>query len=102
MLIALLLVPSAFPENYITILLIAVPAAVFIYVIVTRPHLLLIDNFYFKNHKHYYSIDHKYNEEKSFSQKEIDKILDKINTKGMNSLSRGEKEKLKQYSKTLR
>ncbi len=102
MLIALLLVPSAFPENYITILLIAVPAAVFIYVIVTRPHLLLIDNFYFKNHKHYYSIDHKYNEEKSLSQKEINKILDKINTKGINSLSRGEKEKLKQYSKTLR
>jgi membrane associated rhomboid family serine protease len=99
---ALIIEPSAFLENYLTILIIAVPAITFIYLIVTRPQILLIDNFYFKTHKNHYSIDHKYNEEKNNNQKEIDKILDKISKNGMNSLSKKEGEKLKQYSKTVR
>jgi hypothetical protein len=57
-----------------------------------------VDNFFFKKHDDYYSIDHKYNAEKNSRQKEIDKILDKINSKGMDSLSSTEKEKLKKYS----
>lgn len=98
MTIALIIEPSAFLENYLTVLIIAIPTIAFIYLIITRPHILLIDNFYFKTHKNYYSVDHKYNEEKNNKQKEIDKILDKISTKGINSLSKTEKEKLKQYS----
>ena len=56
---ALLIEPSAFLENYLTILIIVVPTIAFIYLIITRPHILLIDNFYFKTHKSYYSVDHK-------------------------------------------
>lgn len=100
MLIAILLVPAALIENYFTILIIAVPVITFIYLIITKPHLLLIDNFYFKKHKNYYSVDHKYNEQRHDHQKEIDRILDKINTRGMSSLSRREKETLKQYSQS--
>jgi len=102
MIVALIMEPSAFIVNYQTILIIAVPTIVFIYLIVTRPQILLVDNFYFKMHKDYYSIDHKYNEEKNNKQQEIDRILDKISKKGMDSLSRNEKEKLKEYSKTIR
>lgn len=102
MTVALIIVPSAFLENYLTILIIAVPTIAFIYLIVTRPNVLLVDNFYFKIHTNNYSVDHKYNEEKNNNQKEIDKILDKISNKGMDSLSKNEKEKLKHYSQTIR
>ena len=98
MTVALFLQPTAFLDNYLTILVIAVPTIAFIYLIITRPQILLVDNFYFKNHKNYYSVDHKYNEEKVTKQKEIDKILDKINKKGIESLSSKEKEKLNQFS----
>ncbi len=98
MAVALLMVPTAFLQNYITILIITVPTIAFIYIIITKPHFLLVDNFYFKNHKNHYSIDHAYNEQKINQQKEIDKILDKINKKGMSSLTDKEKETLKQFS----
>jgi membrane associated rhomboid family serine protease len=98
MMTALIMQPAAFSENYFTILIIAVPVVIFIYLIITRPQILLVDNFYFKTHKDHYSIDHKYNEEKNNRQKEIDRILDKISRHGMNSLSKKEKEKLKGHN----
>jgi membrane associated rhomboid family serine protease len=102
MALALIMQPSAFAENYLTILLIAVPGIVFIYLISTRPQILLVDNYYFKNQKDFYSVDHKYNAEKQNTQDEVDRILDKISRKGMASLSRSEKEKLKRYSQKVR
>ncbi len=99
---ALLLQPSAFADNYLTILVIAVPAIVFIYFIITRPQMLLVDNLFYKKHKNYYSPDHLYNEKRHRQQEELDALLDKISRRGMSSLSRQEKEKLKEYSQTLR
>jgi membrane associated rhomboid family serine protease len=99
---ALMMEPAAFTQNYITILVIAVPTIAFIYVIITRPHLLLIDNLYFKRNANHYSMDHKYNEEKFISQQEVDRILDKISSKGINSLSRLEKNRLKQHSRKIK
>ncbi|TKK72038.1 rhomboid family intramembrane serine protease [Ilyomonas limi] len=102
MLVALLFHPAAFAQNYFTILLIAIPTIIFLYLIITRPHVLLIDNAFSRARKNHYSIDHKVNEEKINSQKEIDRILDKINKHGMSSLSRQEKEKLKRYSQSVK
>lgn len=102
MLVALLIEPAAIAGNYLTILLIALPAIIFIYLIITRPQILLIDNFYFKTHKNHYSIDHQYNEARHHEQQEVDRILDKISRKGMSSLSKKEKEKLEAYSKSVR
>lgn len=99
MFIALLMEPAAFAQNTVTILVIAVPAIVFIYLIATRPAILLVDNLYFKNHSDHYSIDHKYNAERKMKQEIIDDLLDKINKKGINSLTKKEKELLRQYSK---
>ena len=102
MAVALCMQPAAFAENYQTILIIAIPTIAFIYLIITRPQFLLIDNYFYKKHQDYYSIDHKYNAEKKNRQRELDKLLDKINKKGMDSLSKNEKQKLKEYSQTLR
>ncbi len=99
MLIALMMEPSAIAENYITILIISVPAVLFILLILKKPHFLLVENLFFNNHTDNYSIDHKYNQEKAIRQKEIDSILDKINEHGIKSLTKREREKLDTYSK---
>lgn len=102
MMVALLLEPAAIAENYFTILVILIPALVFIYVIIKNPGVLMVDNLFFNTHKDHYSIDHKYNAEKARQQQELDRLLDKINKYGMSSLSGREKEKLKEYSKMLK
>jgi membrane associated rhomboid family serine protease len=102
MLLALIINPMALVNNYGKILIVLLPAAIFLYLIITRPYLLLIDNLFYKTHQQYYSIDHQYNVERHDEQQEIDRILDKINKKGMRSLNKREKETLKEYSKTVR
>jgi membrane associated rhomboid family serine protease len=102
MLIALLMRPSAFAENYFAILIITIPVIVFIVFIIKSPGFLLIDNYFFKTHKDYYSVDHKYNIEKNIRQSEIDRILDKISKHGMASLTKKEKDMLKEYSQKIR
>jgi membrane associated rhomboid family serine protease len=101
MLLASLISPASFVENYPVILLITVPALIFIYLIITRPHLLLIDNLYFKRHTTNYSIDHRYNAERKNKQEEIDRLLDKIGRKGINSLTTKEREFLKRHSQDV-
>ena len=58
----------------------------------------MVDNLYFKT-SHKLTIDQKYNLEKKNQQETIDKILEKIHRKGINSLTREEKQKLEEYSK---
>jgi membrane associated rhomboid family serine protease len=99
---AVIMQPSALADNYRTILLIAAPTIVFIYLIITRPQILLVDNYYFRKHKNEYTIEHKYNEKKANQLKEIDDILDKIRIKGIESLNKKEKQILDEYSKTKR
>ena len=98
MVIAILIKPSVFAENYLPILLITVPAIIFIYLIITRPGILLVDSFFYKKH-HNYTIDHKYNFERKKKQDELDELLDKINRKGIKSLSPKERERLKELSR---
>jgi membrane associated rhomboid family serine protease len=102
MAVALLMNPSAITENYFTILIIVFPTIAFIYLIITKPHFLLLTTILYNTHKNYHSADHKYNVEKINRQNEIDKILDKINKKGMDSLSKKERQVLKRYSKRQR
>jgi membrane associated rhomboid family serine protease len=102
MVLALIMQPSAFVHNYPIILLILVPTVAFIYIIITRPHVLLVDNLFFQRHQDFYSIDHRYNADRAGQQEEVDRILDKISRKGMRSLNRKERETLKAYSKKVR
>ena len=99
MLVSILLQPRALLENYVVILLIAVPTIVFILLIIKRPQILIIGGALTKPATPYFDIDHKYNEQKAIQQKEIDRILDKINRKGIKSLTKKEKEQLDAFSK---
>ncbi|MFL5728581.1 MAG: rhomboid family intramembrane serine protease [Cytophagaceae bacterium] len=97
LLIAIGLEPGSVVHNYLPILLIVIPSAVFIYFILTKPAFLLVDN-YFQKNREIYDVDDNYNYEKRLDEKELDRLLDKIHQKGINSLSKREKEKLEQLS----
>ncbi len=99
MMTALILEPHAFRENYITILIITLPTILFIYLIITKPHILLLDNAFSKQEIKHYDINHKSNESKVNKQKELDVLLEKIKCNGFESLSAKEKLKLEEYSK---
>ncbi|MBS0027768.1 rhomboid family intramembrane serine protease [Chitinophaga sp. 22321] len=98
MTIAIVMEPQAMFANFATIIAIAVPAVFFMYVIITKPHVLLVDNFFYKQHHVFGDIDQKYVFDRANRQKELDAILEKIHKKGMHSLTKAEKEKLERYS----
>jgi len=102
MFVALLMQPIAFRANYVTILIILIPILIFMYFLINKPSFLLIGNKSIASPKKYYSIEHKYHEERVARQKEIDRILEKINKRGVDSLTKQEKQMLDEYAKRLR
>lgn len=99
MLCAIITLPEILKTNYLTILIISIPTLIFIVLIIKKPHLLLIDNVFYKKQYKNLNIDQKFNENKVKKQKEIDIILDKINKKGIESLSKKEMQILNDFSK---
>ncbi|MBV9961607.1 MAG: rhomboid family intramembrane serine protease [Parafilimonas sp.] len=99
LIVAIIMQPSSLINNTWAIVIILLPSVFFIYMIITRPHILLIDNYFFNKHSNAITVDHKYNIERTNKQKEIDKILEKIHTKGMKSLTEKERQTLEKYSK---
>ncbi len=97
-LVAILFSPSILLTNTFTILIIAVPAIAFIAFIFYKPQALLIDNLFFKNHQNY-TVEDRYNAQKRDRQKELDRLLEKIHNRGINSLSKKERETLEEYSR---
>lgn len=100
MLVAILLVPSSLLENYFAILVILVPSAAFIYMIVKHPNTLLVSNLYYTQHNYNYTVEDRYNARIKTRQEQLDALLDKISRKGINSLTKKERERLEEYSKT--
>jgi membrane associated rhomboid family serine protease len=101
MLVAVFMVPEVIAENYPTILSILLPGALAVYLIITRPHLLLVDNQYFKTHVGDYDIDDRYNLDRIDRQQEIDFLLEKIHKKGIKSLTKKERDTLEKYSQSV-
>lgn len=101
MMIAIALEPQAMWANFATIVAITVPAMFFMYVIITKPHVLLVDNVFYKQHHVFADIDDKYIYDRASRQRELDAILEKIHKKGMHSLTKAEKEKLERYSQQI-
>jgi membrane associated rhomboid family serine protease len=99
--LAVCLHPVSLYENYRAVLAITIPGLIFIYMIITRPYLLLVDNNFFKKHKSYIDIDHLYNMDKAAQQRQIDAVLEKIHHKGISSLTKKEKDLLDKYSKSM-
>ncbi len=99
MLIAIVIRPSAAIENFVPIMAITIPTIVFIFLIITKPQLLFINTRFYKPQTTNYTEDDKYNTAKINKQKELNRLLDKISNKGIESLSKKEKGKLEEYSK---
>lgn len=104
MLIAIILKPSALTANLWIILLLGLPIIYFIILIIRRPEVLLVDNFSLfpsrnpKTSTRNYDIDQEWNAKQANKQKEIDKLLDKIRRKGIDSLTTEERKTLEDYS----
>lgn len=98
MLIAVLFHPEALTENTVPLLLMLLPTVAFMIIIITKPSLLFVDNHWF-THKYNYTVDDRYNSQKKNTQQEVDRILDKINQRGIQSLSKKERESLEEYSR---
>jgi membrane associated rhomboid family serine protease len=90
--------PAALFQNTLTIVLLLVPTLALLLVILKKPQLLLVDNYWF-NHNYNYTVDDRYNVRQRNTQQEVDRILDKINQKGIGSLSRKERDILEEYSR---
>ena len=99
MIVAIVMQPSALINNTWAIVIIMVPSVFFIYMIITRPHMLLIDNYFFNKHSDAITVDHKYNIDVTNKQKEVDRILEKIHKRGMKSLTDKEKQTLQDYTR---
>lgn len=96
MLIAILMYPSSLVTNWFAILIVAIPAIAFIAFIVYKPEALLIDDFF--KRKKYLTQEDRYNLSKKSKQQQLDDLLEKIHKKGMNSLSKKERDFLEKYS----
>ena len=101
MLVALCMVPEVIAGNYRTILSILVPGIVFVYVIIRCPHILFIDNKYFKAHTGDYDLDDRYHLERADQQEDLDYLLEKIHKRGMKSLTKKERDMLQRYSEEV-
>lgn len=97
--LAVICKPEIILSNYLTILCITVPIFIFLYLIITRPYLLIIDNVFGKKKDVYMNVDQKYNDQAFQKQAEIDKLLEKISKKGLDGLSKKERQTLEEYSK---
>ncbi len=95
---AIIIKPEIITTNFLTIALALIPTSIFLFLLIIKPHLLLLND-PFKNAPKYVTIDDEFNEIKVAKQEEIDLILDKINQKGYNNLSQKEKERLDELSK---
>lgn len=94
LIIACIMFPDALIENYVTVLLILVPSVVFIFFVMRNPTAMLVGKPFARKQQntHAATIDHRYNMDKKKQQEEIDRILEKIHRKGMNSLTQKEKD----------
>lgn len=97
MCVAFIFAPQALKYNLSTVLIIAVPTLIFIYMSLSFPHLLLIGGTK-AGSEQFYDIDDKYNHERREKELELDGLLDKINQKGIESLSSKERKRLDELS----
>lgn len=96
--VAVIMFPNALLYNYWPILAIAVPAFAFLIILWKSPNLLLSSK-PFSKPEPYMTQDDKFNTEKISRQEELDTLLDKIQRKGIDGLSKKEKNRLEELSR---
>jgi membrane associated rhomboid family serine protease len=90
---AILYEPRCIIDNAVPLLAITIPTLGFLYLVLRKPAVLLSDDEH-RQQKYNYTIDDRFNIEKVDKQQEIDRILEKIHKKGINSLTKEERETL--------
>jgi membrane associated rhomboid family serine protease len=98
MITAIFMQPVALKENYLPITLIFIPSAIFFYMLIKRPEILVIDEIFPKWNKRF-TVDDLYNQQKMKKEEKINLILDKIGKTGYASLTDKEKHTLKNYNR---
>lgn len=86
--------PEEVSRNYVVFLLLLIPSLFIILLIIKRPGFFVFDGPIFGPKKKHYDIDEEFNYNKVIKQKEIDRILEKISKKGVNSLTDKERKTL--------
>ena len=100
LLLIILFYPGLLITSALPIALMLVPATIFLYLIVSRPALLMMDRpLFIEKTPRYMSVDEKYHELKKNKELELNDLLDKISASGIESLSNKEKERLEELSK---
>jgi membrane associated rhomboid family serine protease len=100
MIVTIAIVPQILSTNLLPILAVLLPTLVFLFIVINKPAFIPTGGFFKPNHR-FLTIDQKYNAAKREREKKIDKILDKINKQGFESLSKQEKELLEELSKKV-
>lgn len=96
-LLTIIMKPSILQTSWWLILLILVPATIFLVLIVRNPAILLIDNYWGEG----LNISRKQKSPRSNNKVSLDYLLDKINHQGIDSLTTKERELLDQYRKEM-
>jgi len=97
MVVAVLMYPSALRYNLWPVVGILLPGIALIVIMIRKPELILIDK---RTRKRQLTVEDRYNISRHTHQEEIDRILEKINHKGLGSLTKKEREALDEYSRS--
>jgi len=99
----LVIEPSVIWDNWWIILAILVPTTAFLVLIVRNPSVLMIDNYWGETVNTFSEQTGFSKRQKSRAEKEaeLDNLLEKIRTKGINSLSKKERQRLDELRKEL-
>ncbi len=92
---AVLMYPSVLTTNWPAILAILLPGIILIIIMVRKPDLILIDK---STQVRQFTVEDRYNMSHNDQKQEVDRILEKINRSGINSLSKRERQILDEYS----
>jgi membrane associated rhomboid family serine protease len=90
--------PELLRTNYIAIAAILLPALGFFYLLIKKPQGMILGNL-FKASANYQTIDDKYHTKQKQQEENLDLLLDKINHKGLESLSVRERKQLEKLSR---
>jgi membrane associated rhomboid family serine protease len=93
MLVTIVLRPMLLEVHLSTILLLLIPSVFFIIWIIRKPEMMLVENL-FAQKQGFQTMEDRYNARRATHQKEVDRILEKISKRGIDSLTAKEKEVL--------
>ena len=99
LILAAILEPGLMEAHWDTFLILLAPTALFLTAIVLKPEIMLIDGYSsYRVRKVREGRTTRAGENKTSEEEEVNRILDKISTSGMESLTRKERKRLSDYS----